>query len=117
MIYACLQMLEDRMGQRGLAKANCDAISRHVASYEMYIDDWAYLASGCLESGGPASYDMLNSEYACMMTLSRLAEIVGDEGMRAQALYRAARRICPTLARLKMQAYYAKTGQHSVPDK
>ena len=117
MIFACLQVLEDRMGQRGLVKANWDAISRHVASYEMYIDDWAYLASGCLESGGPASYDMLNSEYACMMTLSRLAEIAGDEGMRAQALYRAARRICPTLARLKMQAYYAKTGQHSNPDK
>lgn len=117
MIFACLQVLEDRMGQRGLVKANWDAISRHVASYEMLIDDWAYLASGCIESGGPASYDMLNSEYACMTTLARLAEIAGDEGVRAQALYRAARRICPTLARLKTRAYYEKTGQLEEPGK
>ena len=117
MIFACLQTLEDRMGQHGIVKANWDAISRHVASYEMLIDDWAYLASGCIESGGPASYDMLNSEYACLATLARLAEIAGDEGVRAQALYRAARRICPTLARLKMRDYYERTGQLDTPGK
>ena len=117
MILSCLQVLDDRMGQHGVAKANWDAISRHVASYEMCIDDWCYLASGCLEYGGPGSIDMLNSEFSCMMKLARLAEIAGDEAVRAQALYRAARRLCPTLARLKMRDYFARNGFFPNPEK
>ena len=115
MILSCIQVLEDRMGQQGVARANWDAISRHVASYEMAIDDWGILASGCLEYGGPGSIDMLNSEFACMMTLVRLSEIAGDDEMRAQALYRASRRMCPTLARLKMRDYFRATGQLADP--
>ena len=115
MILSCIQVLEDRMGQQGVARANWDAISRHVASYEMVIDDWGILASGCLEYGGPGSIDMLNSEFACMMTLARLSEIAGDDEMRAQALYRASRRMCPTLARLKMRDYFRATGQLADP--
>lgn len=44
--------------------------------------------------------DMLNCEYAGMLKLARLAEIAGDEATHRQALYRAARRMVPTLARL-----------------
>ncbi len=110
-----MQVLEDRWGQHGLARANWDTVRRHIASYHLHIDDWAIHASGCLEFGGPGSIDMLNSEYACMMTLSRLAELAGDEAMRVQALYRASRRLCPTLARLKMLGYYARTAQLDNP--
>ena len=117
MILTCLKVLEDRMGQQGVVRANWDAISRHVASYEMAIDDWGIMASGCLEWGGPGSIDMLNSEFGCMMTLARLAEIAGDEAVRAQALYRASRRMCPTLARLRMLDYYAKRGLLGHPER
>ena len=117
MILACIQVLDDRMGQHGLVKANWDAISRHVASYEMCIDDWCFLASGCLEYGGPGSIDMLNSEFSCMMKLARLAEIAGDKAVRAQALYRAARRLCPTLARLKLRDYFVRNGLLADPKK
>lgn len=108
MIAHALQIAADRFGQSGLIKANWDAISRHVASYEMFIDDWGILASGCLELGGSGSVDMLNGEFSCWMSLARLAEIVGDESFRAQALYRAARRMCPTLARQRALAYFRK---------
>ena len=117
MILTCVKLLEDRMGQQGVVKANWDALSRHVPSYEMAIDDWGLMASGCLEWGGPGSIDMLNSEFGCLMTLARLAEIAGDEAVRAQALYRASRRMCPTLARFKMRDYYARHGLLRDPEK
>ncbi|MDO5318673.1 MAG: hypothetical protein Q4G65_08615 [bacterium] len=110
MILTCLQRLADQMGQADVVKANWDAISRHVPSYTMANDDWCIQASGCLEWGGPGSIDMLNAEFAGMMKLARLAEIAGDESVRAQALYRAARRACPTLARLRMLDYCTRNG-------
>jgi len=110
MVMACLQALADRMGQDGVVQANWDTISREVVSYIYAIDCWTYLCSGCLEWGGPGTVDMLNSEVACMMEYARLAEIAGDEAERAQALYRAARRACPTLARFVMQDYYGDNG-------
>ena len=106
MIAHALQIAADRFGQSGLIKANWDAISRHVASYELFIDDWGILASGCLELGGSGSVDMLNGEFSCWMSFARLAEIAGDEPFRAQAFYRAARRMCPTLARQRALAYF-----------
>jgi len=117
MILAGVKVLEDRMGQHGLVRANWDALSRHVASYELAIDDWGIMASGCLEWGGPGSIDMLNSEFGCQMTLARLAEIAGDEPVRAQALYRASRRMCPTLARCRMLDYYTRNGLLKDPAK
>ncbi len=116
MILMCTQVLEDRMGQHGLVKANWDTFARDVVSYELAIDDWLIMCSGCLEWGGPGSIDMLNSEFACMMTLARLAEIAGDEALRAQALYRASRRMCPTLARLRMLDYYTRHGLVARPE-
>ena len=110
MIFTCLQRLADQMGQADVVKANWDTISRHVPSYTMANDDWCIQASGCLEWGGPGSIDMLNAEFAGMMKLARLAEIAGDASVRAQALYRAARRACPTLARLRMLDYCTRHG-------
>ena len=42
--------------------------------------------------------------------LARLAEIAGDAAVRDEALYRAARRACPTLARLRMLDYFTRKG-------
>ena len=116
MIAHALQVAADRLGQTGVVKANWDAISRHVASYELFVDDWGILASGCLELGGSGSIDMLNGEFSCWMSFARLAEIAGDEDFRAQALYRAARRMCPTLARQRALAYFRENGLSEDPD-
>lgn len=110
MIVMCLQKLADQFGQPDVVKANWDTISREVVSYIYAIDSWAYLCSGCLEWGGPGTVDMLNSEVGCMMEYARLAQIAGDEAEYAQAIYRAARRACPTAARFVMQDYYGDNG-------
>ena len=110
MILAAVQRAADRMGQTGLVKANWDVLSRQVPSFVFANDDWLYLASGCLEYGGSSCIDMLNSEFGCMMSLARLAEIAGDAEMQAQALYRAARRLSPTLARFGMRDYFTNNG-------
>ena len=110
MIVLCLQKLADQFGQPDVVKANWDTVSREVVSYIYAIDSWAYLCSGCLEWGGPGMVDMLNSEVGCMMEYARLAQIVGDEAEYAQAIYRAARRACPTMARFVMQDYYGDNG-------
>ena len=110
MIVMCLQKLADQFGQPDVVKANWDTVSREVVSYIYAIDSWAYLCSGCLEWGGPGTVDMLNSEVGCMMEYARLAQIAGDEAEYAQAIYRAARRACPTMARFVMQDYYGDNG-------
>ena len=116
MIVHALQVAADRLGQQGVVRANWDAISRHVASYELFVDDWGILASGCLELGGSGAIDMLNGEFSCWMSLARLAEIAGDMDFRAEALYRAARRMCPTLARQRALAYFRAHGLSEDPD-
>jgi len=108
MILTGLQRAADRYGQKDLVRANWDVIKRQIASFPLAQDDWGYLASGCLEYGGPASIDMLNCEYSSMIKLARLAEIAGDPAMRAQALYRAARRMVPTIARLNFLSFAAE---------
>jgi len=110
MILAAAQKAEDRLGQFGIVKANWDALSRQVPSYAFALDDWINLCAGCLEYGGPGTIDMLNAEFGGMMTLARLAEIADDGELRAQALYRAARRSCPTLARFHMRSHFATHG-------
>ena len=110
MILAAVQKAADQMGQYGVVKANWDTLSRQVPSYVMANDDWLILCSGCQEYGGPGSIDMLNAEFAGMMSLARLAEIAGDDAVREQALYRAARRICPTLARFFMRGHFEANG-------
>lgn len=110
MILDVVRRLEDQYGQAGLAKANWDTLSRYVPSFPLADEDWAMMASGCLEWGGSGSIDMLNCEFAAMQRLARLAELAGDEEMREQALYRAARKACPTLARLRMLDYFTRHG-------
>ena len=110
MILTSIQHLTDRFGQTGLVKANWDVISRQVPSFTRANEDWVTMAAGCLEWGGPGCIDMLNCECAGMLKLARLAEIAGDAAVRDEALYRAARRACPTLARLRMLEYCTRKG-------
>ena len=110
MFLTCLQHLADRFGQKDLIRANYSTISREIASYLLTQDDYGILASGCVEFGGSWSIDMLNCEYASMMKLARIAEIAGDGAMQNQALYRAARRMVPTLSRLFLQDYARQNG-------
>jgi len=117
MICHALQVAADRLGQYGVVRANWDAITRQVATYERTVDDWGILCSGCLELGGSGAIDMLNSEYGCWMSLARLAEIAGDGDFRAEALYRAARRLCPTLARNRALAYFVRNGLFEEPER
>ena len=60
--------------------------------------------------GLSATIDMLNSEYAAMMKLARIGEILEDDALRDQALYRGARRLVPTIARMLFREYAAKNG-------
>ena len=115
MILAVMQKLADRHGQREFVRANAGFI-REVARLLMISDDWAYLACHCRESGLSATIDMLNCEYASMMHLARLAEISGDDVLRQQALYRGARRLVPTMARLTFKDYAVKNGLVAYPE-
>ncbi|MBR0458104.1 MAG: hypothetical protein IJJ26_02595 [Victivallales bacterium] len=116
MIFSCLQKLADQQGEYELVRANWEIIKRQVATYPLVIDDWGYMGSGCIELGGSCSIDMLNNEYGSLCTLARLAQIAGDEPMRQQALYRAARRIVPTLTRLNIKDYYVANNMLANPD-
>jgi len=98
-ILAAFQQLADRHGQADLVRANLGFV-REAAMLALVEDDWGYMASSCRESGQSSTIDMLNCEYAAMMKLARIGEICGDESLRQQGLYRAARRQVPTIARL-----------------
>ncbi len=68
-------------------------------------DDWAYMSTGCREFGAGAWIDMLNCEYPGIMAYAKLAREIGDRQEYHHALYRAARRMPPTLARLWFAEY------------
>ena len=114
MIAAALQMVADRHGQHGAVKANCETIFRHVASYAFVYDDWLNMSAGCIERGGSFSIDMINTEYGGMCSFARLAEICGNANAREHFLFRAARRMVPTLARLTITDWQKKAGV--IPD-
>ena len=99
LILSMAQQLADRFGQKEFVCSNWNFL-KQAARLLLVSDDWGYLSCHCRESGGGAMIDMLNCEYAGMLKLARLAEIAGDEATHRQALYRAARRMVPTLARL-----------------
>lgn len=110
MIAAAVQMLADRHGQYGAAKANRETLLRHVASYAFAFDCWLNMSAGCIERGSSYSIDMLNTEYGGMCSFARLAEICGDRDAREHFLFRAARRAVPTIARLTFPDYLKASG-------
>lgn len=107
MILSMARILADRHGQSSFVRANADCL-RDAARLLLVSDDWGYMACHCRESGLSSTIDMLNCEYAAMMSLARVAEIAGDDALRAQALYRAARRMVPTITRLTFKEYAVK---------
>ena len=107
MIVSLARMLADRHGQRDFVSAN-QSYLRDAIRLLMVSDDWGYMACHCRESGLSATIDMLNCEYAAMMSMARLAEIIGDRELKEQALYRAARRMVPTYSRLIFKDYAVK---------
>ena len=102
-----VQQLEDLAGQEGLAAANWNYL-RYLARYELFIDDYAFQSGSCRDYGTGAWIDMLNCEYGGMMAYARNAELAGDQETADEALYRAARRAVPTLARFHFRAYLNK---------
>ncbi len=107
MMLSLGRMLADRHGQPDFVRANISCLL-DAARLLLVSDDWGYMACHCRESGLSATIDMLNCEYAAMMSLARIAEITGDDALRSQALYRAARRMVPTYTRLVFTDYAVK---------
>ena len=110
MILATMQMCADRHGQRDAVIANWETLRRLVPSYTFALDDWLVMCAGCIEDWAVSGIDMLNTEYGTMCSLARLAEIAGDKDLETVALYMAARRAIPTLARFRLPAYFLSRG-------
>ncbi len=98
------RQLADRCGQADLVRTNWNFF-RQGMRYMLFCDDWAFNSGSCREFGVGSWIDMLNCEYACMCAYAGLAETVGDIPERNHALYRAAKRMLPTLMRWSFQKY------------
>lgn len=98
------QILADTQSNRQLILRNW-SYYRYVMRYMLSMDDWAFNTSSCREYGNGSWIDMLDCEYPCLMAYARLAEIAGDQAVADQAAYRAAKRMLPTLMRLKFRDY------------
>lgn len=98
------ELLANRFGMKSLVQANWPFFKYNV-SHQKVMDDWAYHAGSCRENGAGAWIDMLNGEYAGMISHARLATMMGDEAEEDDALYRAAKRMVPTLIRLRYHKY------------
>ncbi len=99
------RQLADGFGQADPIRLNWNYF-RYVMRYQKVIDDYAFLAGSCRETGVGAWVDMLNGEYSGMLAYARLAELNGDLAEQEQALYRAAKKAVPTLARLFFWKYF-----------
>ncbi len=98
------ELLANRFGMKSLIQANWPFYKYNVL-HQKVMDDWAYHAGSCRENGGGAWIDMLNGEYAGMISHARLAAMMGDEAEADDAIYRAAKRMVPTLIRLRYHKF------------
>lgn len=105
------QQLADLYGQSETIRANWPYY-RYALKYQTTMDDYAFHAGSCRETGVGAWIDMLNGEFAGMLAYARLAELAGDAETSADCLYRAAKRMIPTLARL----YPGKEAETALPE-
>lgn len=109
MITTVARAAADQHGQADFIRTNATWF-RHFTRLLFVGDDWITLTGHCGESGAAASIDMLNCEYPGMLNVARIAELSGDPQWRAQCLYRAARRMVATIARLPFRRYAFETG-------
>lgn len=99
------RQLADGFGQADVARLNWNFF-RYVMRYQKFIDDYVFLSGSCRETGVGSWVDMLNGEYSGMLAYARLAELNGDSAEQEQALYRAAKKAVPTLARLFFHRFF-----------
>lgn len=99
------RQLADGFGQADMMRLNWNYF-RYVMRYQNYIDDYVFQSGSCRETGVGAWVDMLNGEYSGMLAYARLAELNGDTAEMEQALYRAAKKAVPTIARLRFHNYF-----------
>lgn len=94
------------------------SLARLNARFPYAMHDWAYMASGCRESGKGAWVDMLNGEMAGSIAHARVAETLGDEKTADWMWYMAARQAVPTTGRMFFRDYAKGTGFFSekLPD-
>ena len=109
MITTVARAAADQQGQADLIRTNTTWF-RFFTKRLFISDDWLTLTGHCGESGAAASIDMLNCEYPAMLNIARIAELAGDPDWRAQCLYRAARRMVATAARLPFKYYAVEAG-------
>ncbi len=99
------RQLADGFGQADMVRLNWNYF-RYAMRYQNYIDDYVFQSGSCRETGVGAWIDMLNGEYSGMLAYARLAELNGDTAEMEQALYRAAKKAVPTIARLCFHKYF-----------
>ena len=104
------QQLADRFGQSDVIRANWPYF-RYMMRHQKCINDYAYLAGSCRESGVGSWVDMLNAEMCGEIAYARLAELAGDKRERDLALCRAAKKTVPTLLRFRFRKYLGGTRQ------
>ena len=97
----------DVAGQYGSAIVNWNML-RDTMAFALASEDWACMTSGCRESWEGAFIDMLNCEYPMMREYETLARMNGDTELAEEAVYRAARKMVPTLMRFHFQDYMQK---------
>jgi hypothetical protein len=97
-------MMADRLGYARQIR-NAWPHYKYLASYNLVIDDWAFHSGSCREHGIGGWADMLNCEFPAMFYHARLAEIAGDQRSADDAIYRAAKKMVPTIARLRFEKY------------
>jgi hypothetical protein len=94
-------------GQADFIKTNW-SFFKYGMRMSMVYDDWAYNSSGCREYGAGAWIDMLNCEYPGMVNYAAIAKIAGDTQERNNGIYRAAKRMLPSIMRLYFKKYLEK---------
>lgn len=98
------RLYADNYGQVDFIKSNWEFLKYGMRMVMVY-DDWAYNSSGCRESGAGAWIDMLNCEYPGMINYSIIAGMAGDTQEENNGIYRAAKRMLPTIMRLYFKEY------------
>lgn len=103
-----IRMASNYGGQSGIAQANW-SMYRDITSFSLVSEDWAMMTSGCRESHQGAHIDMMNCEYPAMREYEWLSLQNGDKLQADEAVYRAAKRMIPTVMRFYFKDYMLKS--------
>jgi hypothetical protein len=98
------EILADRLGYARHIR-NAWPHYKYLVGNNIVIDDWAFHSGSCREYGVGGWMDMINCEFPAMYYHARLAEIAGDQRGADEAIYRTAKKMVPTIARLRFDKY------------